>query len=295
MNSVKIVTLGTIICLMLASCKETEPEAFASGNFETQDVSISAETTGKILQLNISEGDRLEEGQIFAIIDTTQLYLKRVQLMACRKGIASRLNQLSTQKDVTEVNMDVLEKEIIRFGSLFIEKAATKKQLDDLEGQMNILKAQLKTIDAQKASIYAELESIDAQIMQIQDQIDRSYVRAPFNCTVLEKYMLEGELAVAGRKIAKVADLSFLNLRVFIQGDQLSSIKLGDSLQVVYDGSQGPEKTKGIVIWVSSEAEFTPKIIQTREDRVSLVYAVKLKVENDGSLKIGMPGEINID
>jgi len=295
MNSVKIFALGTIICLLIGSCNESDTDAFAYGNFETEDVSISAETTGKIIKMSIVEGDKLDKGDVIAIVDTTQLHLKIEQLKASRKAVSSKLNQLSSQKEVTLVNISVLEKEIKRFGSLFLEKAATKKQLDDLEGNLEILNAQMKTIDSQKSTVYAELESVDVQILQIQDQLNRSYLRAPFTCTVLEKYAQEGELATMGRKIAKVADLSHLNLRVFIQGDQLTSIKLRDMVQVVYDGSEGLETTRGRVIWVSSEAEFTPKIIQTREDRVSLVYATKIKVKNDGSLKIGMPAEINIE
>lgn len=295
MNSVKIFALGIIISSFLISCTESDPEAFAYGNFESEDVLISSETTGKILQMNISEGDKLNKGDNIALIDTTQLYLKSLQLKASRKGVVSGLNQLAMQKEVNKVNIYILEKEIKRFGSLFLEKATTKKTLDDLEGKLDILIAQDKTIDSQKGSVYAEMESIDIQILQIKDQIAKSYIHAPFSCTVLEKYAREGELATVGRKIVKITDLSYLNLRVFIQGNQLSSIKLGDKLKVIYDGSNGLETTSGEVIWVSSEAEFTPKIIQTREDRVSLVYATKIKVENDGSLKIGMPGEINID
>ncbi|MCK4920000.1 MAG: HlyD family efflux transporter periplasmic adaptor subunit [Bacteroidales bacterium] len=295
MNSVKIFALGIIISSFIISCTESDPEAFAYGNFESEDVLISSETTGKILQMSISEGDNLEKGDNIAIIDTTQLHLKSLQLKASRKGVASRLNQLAKQKDVNKVNISILEKEIIRFGSLFLEKAATKKQLDDLEGKLEIILAQDKTIDSQKGTIYAELESIDLQILQLKDQLERSYIKAPFSCSVLEKYAMEEELAAAGRKIVKITDLSYLNLRVFIQGDQLSSVKLGGKVQVIYDGANGLETTSGELIWVSSEAEFTPKIIQTREDRVSLVYAAKIKVKNDGSLKIGMPGEVNIE
>lgn len=295
MNSVKIFALGTFICLFIGSCNESDTEAFAYGNFETEDVSISSETTGKIIKMTISEGDKLEKADVIAIVDTSQLHLKILQLKASRKAVASKLNQLSSQKEVVKINIEVLEKEIKRFGSLFLEKAATKKQLDDLEGNLKVLKAQVNTIDSQKSSVYAELESVDVQILQIEDQMKRSYLRAPFAATVLEKYAQQGELAAVGKKIVKLADLSYLNLRVFIQGDQLSSIKLGNRVQVVYDGAEGLETTRGEVIWVSSEAEFTPKIIQTRDDRVSLVYAAKIKVINDGSLKIGMPAEINIE
>ena len=283
------------LVLFLGSCNNSDPEAFAYGNFESEDVFISAETTGRILYLGIDEGDSIEKGDTIALIDTTQLNLKYLQLLAAKKAVASKLSQINRQKDVNQVGISNLDREIKRFGSLFLEEAATKKQMDDLEGQLKMLEAQEQTLNSQKQSVYAEVESIEVQVLQIRDMIERSIIRAPFNSNVLEIYTREGELAAAGRKLIKIADLSYLNLRIFIQGDQLSSIRLGNSINVVYDGAEGLNTTKGEVIWISDEAEFTPKIIQTRDDRISLVYAAKIKVLNDGSLKIGMPGEINLE
>jgi len=295
MTIIKNIMPFLFLLLLLGSCKNEDTEAFAYGNFESEDVFISAETSGKVLNFSIDEGSVLEQGDIIAVIDTSQLNLKYMQLLASRKAVASKLSQINRQKDINQVNVANLEREIKRFGSLFLEEAATKKQLDDLEGQLNLLKAQEQSFNSQKQTVYAEIESVDVQELQIRDQIERSIIRAPFKSTVLEIYTREGELAMAGRKLIKLADISYLNLRIFIQGSQLSSIKLGNTINVVYDGAEGLNTIKGEVIWISNEAEFTPKIIQTRDDRVSLVYAAKIKVANDGSLKIGMPGEINLE
>ncbi len=295
MTIIKNIMPFLFLLLLLGSCKNEDTEAFAYGNFESEDVFISAETSGKVLNFSIDEGSVLEQGDIIAVVDTSQLNLKYLQLLASRKAVASKLSQINRQKDINQVNVANLEREIKRFGSLFLEEAATKKQLDDLEGQLNLLKAQEQSFNSQKKTVYAEIESVDVQELQIKDQIERSIIRAPFKSTVLEIYTREGELAMAGRKLIKLADISYLNLRIFIQGSQLSSIKLGNTINVVYDGAEGLNTIKGEVIWISNEAEFTPKIIQTRDDRVSLVYAAKIKVANDGSLKIGMPGEINLE
>ena len=295
MRIFKSISSFLFLVLFLGSCNNADPEAFAYGNFESEDVFISAETTGRILYLGIDEGDSIEKGDTIALIDTTQLNLKYLQLLAAKKAVASKLSQINRQKDVNQVGISNLEREIKRFGSLFLEEAATKKQMDDLDGQLKLLEAQEQILNSQKKSVYAEVESIEVQVLQIRDMIERSIIRAPFNSNVLEIYTREGELAAAGRKLIKIADLSYLNLRIFIQGNQLSSIRLGNSINVVYDGEEGLNTTKGEVIWISDEAEFTPKIIQTRDDRISLVYAAKIKVLNDGSLKIGMPGEINLE
>ena len=294
MKSIRFISTVLFLSFIMFSCSDKEPEAFAYGNFESEDTFISSETSGRILEMKVNEGDRLMKGNLIAIIDTTQLYLKKLQLNAGRNAIESRIKQIEDQKKLVQVNKENLEKEIKRFGTLFLEKAATKKQLDDLEAQLEVLKVQMSGFDSQKKTIFAELKTMDVQIMQIDDQIEKSYISAPFDCNVIEKYARLGEMAPAGRKIIKVTDLSHLTLRVFVQGNQLSSLKLGDEIGVSYDGPEGLIKTTGKVIWISSEAEFTPKIIQTREDSVSMVYAVKIDVKNDGSLKTGMPGEINI-
>lgn len=294
MNSLKNIITGILLTILTVSCTNKEPEAFAYGNFEADEVFISAELAGRIISMKKAEGEKLKSGEIIAVIDSTQVYLQKLQLIASRKAVATKLTQVERQLEINKVNKDNLERELRRFGSLYLEKAATRKQVDDLEGQLNVLNANEKNLESQKASVYAELATIDTRIMQAGDQLSKSRVRAPFQCTIIEKYAREGELATMGRKIVKLADLSVLNLRVFVQGDQLSSLSHGKEVEVAYDGPDGLEKTTGVISWISSEAEFTPKIIQTRDDRVSMVYAVKIRVENEGFLKVGMPGEINI-
>lgn len=293
MNTIKSILTAGII-LLTVSCKNDSQEAFAYGNFESEDLMLSSQSNGILLSLKTEEGDRVEKGDLIAIIDSTQLDLKRLQLVSGKKTLSAKISQINSQEEVYRRNLENLERELKRFGNLFLEKAATKKQVDDLEGQITVIQAQLNTLEVQKQAVYTELETLNVQIKQMDDQIDKCRVKAPISGTVLEKYSREGELTMQGKRIVKIADLSNLYLRAFIDGNQLSLVSLGDKVNVVYDGAEDLESIEGTVTWISSEAEFTPKIIQTRDDRVSLVYAMKVIVPNNGSLKIGMPGEINL-
>lgn len=295
MNTIKIgIISSTIILSALSSCTRETERSFAFGNFESVEIFLPAQNNGILSEFLVEEGDLVSGGQKIAQTDTIQLHLKKQQLLAAKKAVFARLNQINSQIGVQEVNLDNLKREYKRFGTLFLEEAATKKQLDDLEGQINMTEAQVEALNSQKLSVYAEIDAQDAQIQQLDDQISRSTLVSPSDGQVLETYLNQGEMAITGRPVAKIADLSELILRVFIDGDQLSSIKIGDEVKVLYDGPEGIASTEGKISWISSEAEFTPKIIQTREERVNLVYAVKVRVPNDGSLKIGMPGEIQL-
>lgn len=289
---INIVFAGII--LITSSCNNDVPDAFAYGNFESEDIMISSEMTGQILILPVNEGDRIEKGDIITVIDTVQLLLKRNQLLVSKKAVTSKLALIDAQIGVNEVSLTNMERELKRFGNLFLEQAATKKQIDDLQGQINLVRAQVDVLNVQKKPVYIELESINTQVEQIDDQISKCYVRAPVSGTILERYCRQGELAVTGKRLVKITDLSELNLRVFIDGKQLSEVKMGEQVNVVYDGPEGLKTVSGTITWISPEAEFTPKIIQTREDRISLVYAMKVRVKNNGEMKIGMPGEINL-
>lgn len=292
-NAIKILFIIFFLAGYI-SCSNNNEKSFAYGNFESEDLLIPSETTGIITGFYVDEGDLLEPGDRIAMTDTTQLFLKRTQLIAARNAVSAKLAQINSQIEVQKVNLQNLEREFKRFGSLFLEEAATKKQMDDLEGKIDMVKAQINALTSQKSSVYAELDAQDAQIEQVNDQIQSSAIVSPQNARVLETFNRRGEMAVAGRPIVKIADLSNLILRIFIDGNQLSSINIGDKVKVIYDGPDGLMDTEGTVSWISSEAEFTPKIIQTREERVNLVYAAKVMVPNDGSLKVGMPGEIQL-
>lgn len=295
MNTLKFLGISLIVSLIiLSSCNKDNEKSFAYGNFESEDILVPAENSGILVDFLIREGSTIREGQKIGQTDTLQLYLKKKQMEAALKAVISRLDQINAEIRVQEVQQENIERDYKRFGTLFLEEAATKKQLDDLEGQIEMTWARIGALNSQKLSVYAERDAQNAQILQLEDQINRSVISAPAEGQVLETFVKKGEMAVAGRPVAKIANLSELILRVFIDGDQLSSIKTGDRVKVLFDGPEDMLSLEGTVTWISPEAEFTPKIIQTREERVNLVYAVKVLVINDGTLKIGMPGEIQL-
>ncbi len=293
MNNVYFVSFAALI--ILSSCKNTEPDAFAFGNFESEEIIVSAESSGKLMEFSVSEGLKLEVGDYCGYIDTTQLYLKKLQLTSGIRSVSARLLQLDKQLMVNEVSMNNLLREKNRVVSLLGGGAATTKQLDDLNGQIDVLRAQTDASKAQKSVLHAERESLEIQILQLNDLIAKSIIHSPSQGIVLEKYLYTGELAVAGKPLFKIADLSELMLRVFVSGNQLEQIKIGSEVDVFIDGQDDSlRKFRGTLVWISGKSEFTPKIIQTRDERVNLVYAVKIRVVNDGSLKIGMPAEMRL-
>lgn len=294
MRTLTFLMIAGLAISLLTSCNTDPEESFAYGNFESVGLFIPAENSGIINNFYVEEGMLVQPGEKIAEMDTLQLHLKKQQVIAAKKAVNARIVQINSQIEVQEVSLANLEREYKRFGSLFLEEAATKKQLDDLEGQIRLARAQIQALNSQKLAVYAEADAQAARLSQLEDQIKRSTILAPSQGQILEVFTRQGEMAMAGRPVAKMADLSNLILRVFIDGDQLSSITTGDRVKVLFDGMTGINYTEGTVSWVSPEAEFTPKIIQTREDRVNLVYAVKVIVPNDGSLKIGMPGEIQL-
>jgi HlyD family secretion protein len=291
MKNLFLVLSGFMI--LITSCGTKEKSAFAYGNFESEEIIVSSESTGKLLSFPINEGQILAKNELCASIDTSQLYLKKLQLLAGYSSVNARLSQIDKQVKVNEIALANLDREKKRVNSLLEGNAATAKQLDDILGQIDLMNAQTEALISQKATIRAEKESLDIQILQINDLISKAIVLSPISGTVLEKYIYSGELIATGKPLFKIADLSQMILRVFVSGDQLERIKIGSEIEVEIDSQNGElKKLKGIVTWVAANSEFTPKIIQTREERVNLVYAVKVRVQNDGSLKIGMPGEI---
>jgi len=294
MNTNTKLIIALFTSFFVLGCNKLDEKSFAYGNFETRDVLVPSEMNGILLKMNVHEGDELVPGQFIALIDTQQLVLKKNQLEANLAAVSAQIKQVNAEINVQQVALANLEKELKRFGNLFLEEAATKKQVDDLEGQIAMAKAQIAALESRKTSIYAEAEARDAMIDQVSDQISRSAILSPGAGQVLETYVEQGEMAVAGHPVIKMAGLEKLTLRVFIQGSQLSEVKLGDKVEVLYDQGNGLGKTDGTVAWISEEAEFTPKVIQTREERVNLVYAMKVVVPNNGELKIGMPGELRL-
>ena len=284
--------LVPVLLSALLACTSQENQADAYGNFEAIEVMISAETQGRIILFEAVEGSALDEGQVVAIIDTVQLHLKIVQLKSGVASLGPKISTLDAQVIANQVQLNNLEREKLRIDKLVEGGAATSKQKDDIEGQIALLNAQISAIESQKASVFAERNTLEVQIEQVEDQIARSIIRNPEKGVMLSKYKEQGEIAVPGQALYKMANMDELILRAYVSGNQLSEIVAGHSVKVMFDAAAGVEERTGVVSWISPSAEFTPKIIQTREERVNLVYAIKVVVPNDGSLKIGMPGEV---
>lgn len=282
--------------LGLFACNRNGNTADAYGNFEATETIISASANGKILEFNIEEGQQLDVNQKIGYIDTVQLYLKKNQLHASRKSIGSKTGNIVAQIDVLKTQKEAALREKDRFTKLVAQKAATQKQLDDINAQLDVIDAQIKSIQTQNATVISEIESIDSQIEQLNDQISKSIIVNPTKGTVLAKYAEQFEITAFGKPLYKIANLDTMTLRVYVSGSQLPAIQLGQQVNVLIDnGRQSLDTLNGTVSWIADNAEFTPKTIQTREERVNLVYAVKVRVANNGYLKIGMPGEIKLN
>ncbi|MCU4166504.1 HlyD family secretion protein [Carboxylicivirga caseinilyticus] len=281
------------VTLIVAACNNGEDGSDAYGNFEATDKLISSEVSGRVIQLAVEEGQELKEGDLIALIDTTQLVIKRNQLIASRKASQSKTDQVKASIEVLKAQKGVLMKDVTRVYNMYREKAATSKQVDDLQGQVHVMEKQLEGYYTQIESIKAELGVIDAQLAEIEDQLHRCNLMMPSEGTVLQKFVEQGEMAVMGKPVVKVADLNTMFLRAFVTGSQLPEIQIGQKVEVRFDKTEDTNQTiEGTISWISSSAEFTPKIVQTKEERVDLVYAVKIAIENDGRVKIGMPGEV---
>ncbi len=279
----------------LLSCGTDKEKSDAYGNFEADEILISAETAGKILEFNIENGQKLNVGDRVAVIDTVFLMLQRKQLYAHREAIASKTSGILAQIAVQTEQLSILKSERKRVENLVKDGAAPQKQLDDIVNNISVVEKQINSVETQNASVLGEIKALDAQIELLNEQIKRSVILNPVQGTVLEHYAKAGEMANAGKVLYKIASIDELNLKAYISGKQLNEVKLGNEVTVLIDAAEGNLlKYKGKVIWISDNAEFTPKVIQTREERVNLVYAIKIKVKNDGKLKIGMPAEMKI-
>jgi len=288
-NMLMIITLAG-----LSSCNSRNNLSDAYGNFEAVQVTVSSESAGKIHFLYVEEGLLLDSGTIVALIDTTDLYLKKLQLQAQKKAVSVKKSSVVSQIDVQKQQKANLMIDKNRITRLISDKAATQKQLDDINGALDMVDKQIASIQTQNAGIAEEMEVIDRQIAQVNESLHKCYIRNPVTGSVLSKFAEAGEIAAPGRALYKIADLSVMELKVYVSGSQLPAVKLGQQVDVLIDADEkSNRKLSGTISWISPKAEFTPKIIQTKEERVNLVYGVKIKVLNDGSLKIAMPAEVN--
>ncbi|WP_291103072.1 MULTISPECIES: HlyD family secretion protein [unclassified Flavobacterium] len=281
-----------LILASLFSCNKNNDKADGYGNFEATEVTVSSEANGKIEYLKLEEGDVLKPLTQVGLIDTLQLYFTKQQLIASKNTIAAKSANVLSQKSVLLEQLKTAQIESKRINNMYIENAATKRQVDEIDGRVNVIEKQIQSVNTQNAPIISELKTIDVQIEKINDQIEKSKITNPISGTVLTKYSEPGEITAFGKPLYKIANISEMTLRVFISETQLSQIKMGQEALVKIDGLEEMKTYKGTISWIASQAEFTPKIIQTKEERVNLVYAVKVKVKNDGSLKIGMPAEM---
>jgi HlyD family secretion protein len=293
----KTYKLAVLIIFLVAACRNSSNEFDATGNFEADEVIISSEASGKILKLDVEEGKELEANAVVGLIDTTQLYLKKKQLEYSIKAVIAKSPNTSVQLAAIKEQMETAQREKKRVENLLKDDAATQKQLDDINAQLQLLQRQYdasqSSLSITTQSIQSETLPLKAQLDQVQDQLNKSVVTNPFKGTVLTQYALKDEMATQGKALYKIADLSSLILRAYISGSQLSQVKLGQQVQVLVDAPDGEYKTyTGDIMWVSEKAEFTPKTIQTKDERANLVYAAKIRVKNDGFLKLGMYGEV---
>ncbi|OGU16955.1 MAG: ABC transporter [Ignavibacteria bacterium GWB2_35_12] len=289
----KLIMILFLIGLVFSACSGGNDLSDAYGNFEATEITISAETTGKLIVFNIEEGQTIKEGEIVGVIDTTQLYLKMEQLEASKKAISTKFGSVIAQINVLKEQKVNAEKDQKRIEAMFNSKAATQKQLDDINGNITVINKQINQIETQNGTIINELKSLDAQIAQVDDFLKKSIIVNPVEGTVLNKYAEPYEIAVAGKPLYKIADISIMYLKAYVSGDQLPKIKIGQQVKILIDKNKKElNSLTGTISWISSQSEFTPKIIQTKDERVNMVYAIKVKVKNDGQLKIGMPGEV---
>lgn len=282
--------------LLLTSCSNKDGNYDASGVFETEETIIPAEVSGVINAFSIEEGEVLKMGQEVGYIDTVQLFLRKKQLEAQVDATLSQRPDIKAQLSALKSQLQTAEKEERRFNSLVKAEAATQKQLDDISAQVAVIRSQILALESSLTITIGSLNQqsipLAVQIEQLNDQLKRSHIINPINGTVLTKYVEENEMAAPGKALYKVADLSTLILRAYITGDQITEVKIGQQLTVLVDSSSATRELPGVVSWISDKAEFTPKTIQTKDERANLVYAVKILVKNDGRLKPGMFAEV---
>ena len=283
---------------LMTACQEVA-EYDAQGTFEATEVTLSAESNGKILHFDVNEGDIVQSGVVIGAIDSIQIFQQRKQLIAQQAALLNSRPDKEKQVAAIKQQIATANRELQRVESLLGDGAATSKQRDDIKAQINLLQDQLSatlsTLDKNTSSINNNATALEAQIAALDDMLSKCRIISPINGTVLVKYAQAGELAAIGKPMMKVADLSQIYLRAYFTSDQLAHLNLGKKVTVTADfGADQRYDYKGKVVWISSESEFTPKTIQTEDTCANLVYAVKIAVKNDGRLKVGLAGEVKL-
>lgn len=287
-----------ILCLILVgiSCSD-DSKSDAYGQFEADKTTISAEVSGKLFWFTIEEGIKLELNSQVGLIDTVQHHLRKKELESAIQSVRTNIAKLDAQVEVYQSQLSTANKELKRLSTLKEKNAATDQQLDAITGQVNTLEKQIASVQVQKRSVYAEIETLRSRIAQVDDQLSRARIINPVEGVVLNVFAEPNELVMQGRPLYEIAKLDEMTLKVYVSGGQLPSISLGKNVEVIIDRDEDTnESFSGRVSQISAEAEFTPRMIQTKEERVTQVYAVEVTVANpDGKIKIGMPGEVNFN
>ncbi len=281
-----------ITTLLLTACSQNVSNTDVYGNFEAVETIVSAEMAGKIIELNITEGDVLKADNYVGMIDTILYPLQKNEIAANKTKLKANLANIDAQTKVLEQQKANMLNDLERISKMKESGAATQKQFDDITGAINVIDAQILASRSQKAALASEINVIESKEAIVNEQLKKCKIINPKAGTVIEKYSEQGEVTAPGKPIYKIADLDNIILRAYVSGAQLHEIKIGSVCKVLIDsGKKEYQEFAGRIIWIADKAEFTPKIIQTKEERVSMVYAIKIEVKNNGSLKIGMPGE----
>lgn len=302
------------LLLLVVACGRNTMHSDATGTFEADEVIVSAEVPGKLLTFNVDEGSQLSKDSVVGTIDAKNLTLQKEQVDASIRALSEKTAELTPQMKLLEDQLHVqqsqlttMEREKTRTENLLKQDAATGKQLDDINAQIDVLNKQIavtrqqmlvnrSNTNTQNRGILSESAPLKKRVEQLEDQLQRANILNPVSGSVLAKYAEPGEIVSTGKALYKIADLTYINLRAYITGDMLPQVKLGQKVKVLIDqGKKDYKPYEGTIIWVADKAEFTPKTIQTKEERANLVYAIKIKVKNDGYLKIGMYGEVQLD
>ena len=292
----KFITMASA-ALLLAACGNSEKEYDATGTFEATETTISAEQNGTLLTFAINEGDEIEAESEVGLIDTTQTWLKLQQARATQEVYQSQKPDMEKQTSATRQQLAKAQAEQQRYKELVADGAAPSKMLDDATNQVQVLQrqlaAQLSSLSTNTNALSKQIAATEVQIDQLRDQLRKCHIKAPLKGTVLEKYAERGEFVAIGKPLFKMADMEQVYIRAYVTSAQLQSIRTGQQVKVFADYGDGKrQEYDGTVSWISSRSEFTPKTILTDDERADLVYAVKVRVKNDGFIKIGMYGEV---
>lgn len=293
----KFMFFAVVSTLLVTACQNKNGEADAFGVIEAREITISSESNGKLLAFNVEEGNVYQQGATLGIIDTTQLYLQILQLNASINAALARRPDMPSQIKALQDKLETLQKEQLRIKNLIAANAVSTQKLDEINAEINITQSQIvaikSTLSTTNNSILEEVEAMRFQKLQLINGFSKCFLTAPITGTIIKKYIEENELAFQGKPLFKMADLTNMYIRVYVSEDMLSNIKMSQQAEIKIDAQNGDHKSFiGTVSWISPKAEFTPKMIQTKKERVNLVYAIKVNFQNDGSAKIGMPGDV---